>query len=194
MKGEFHRIRCVLWLSVATEDYNVLMTNPPYSSDHLQRCLDFCRRAGKPFLLLLPCWVAKKPYFSTLKPLEESMFFVVPLQRYSYTMPPDLVPASCKPSWVGEDGATSPFLSAWYVCVPSMPNFFKAAKTVMDREGPFDCVLVKSLQASKWKLKKAGQTGEAEAPNTARAGTNKRCNKRRVASKKRTVPGTIEFD
>lgn len=172
----------------------MLMTNPPYSSDHLQRCLDFCRRAGKPFLLLLPCWVAKKPYFSTLKPLEESMFFVVPLQRYSYTMPPDLVPASCKPSWVGEDGATSPFLSAWYVCVPSMPNFFKAAKTVMDREGPFDCVLVKSLQASKWKLKKAGQTGEAEAPNTARAGTNKRCNKRRVASKKRTVPGTIEFD
>ena len=74
--------------------HHIFMTNPPYSSDHVPRCLEqlassfslgcwmqcllfcltpglafvhtnlrFCRKSMKPCLLLLPNWVAKKPYF-----------------------------------------------------------------------------------------------------------------------------------
>ena len=170
-----------LKLGHQTKDYQVLLTNPPYSSDHLERCLHFAVKSKKPFLLLLPCWVAKKPYFTTtLGSLVDSLFFITPLERYNYQMPADLVPE--KPSWVGEDGTTSPFLSSWYVYVPSslIPNAFDLLKS-MDGS-----VLTKSLQASKWKLKKAvgRKLPEDEKPK-----------KRKLCQKNlRKVPGTVEFD
>ena len=68
----------------------------------------------------------RSPYFScVLGDRVDSVFFIAPLQRYQYTMPSDLVPDSCKPSWVGKDGQTSPFQSCWYVYLPPSFNFTK---------------------------------------------------------------------
>eukprot|EP00435_Cladocopium_sp_Y103_P016295 s3229_g4.t1 len=176
-------------------DHHVLLTNPPYSADHLERCLTFCVESTKPCLLLLPCWVAKKPYFLKLFGCRDNhIFFIAPLQKYNYTMPPDLVPESCKPSWVGDDGQTSPFQSCWYVYLPSPfkpATFFENLKCNMAKSGPFDCVLAKRLQSVKWKLKKtSAEIGlgrpEAECQDQKR----KRKHQKRERRERPAVPGT----
>ena len=47
--------------------HDVLVTNPPYSADHVERCLTFAARNlaewGRPYFLLLPSYVINKPYY-----------------------------------------------------------------------------------------------------------------------------------
>lgn len=38
-------------------EYDVLVTNPPYSGDHFRRICEFCRASDKPYFLLLPNFV-----------------------------------------------------------------------------------------------------------------------------------------
>ncbi|CAL6279365.1 unnamed protein product [Bathycoccus prasinos] len=45
-------------------EYDVLLTNPPYSSDHFKRILSFCGAREKPFFLLLPNFVCRKTYYA----------------------------------------------------------------------------------------------------------------------------------
>lgn len=120
-------------------DYDVLLTNPPYSGIHIEKLLKFASgstiskysnkrsknkdsnnaAAGsqKPFLLLLPHFVYTKDYYkriySTGVDNPSSPFFLCPCSRYNY------VP----PSWVTEEGSTAiakgkvktaPFPSFWY--------------------------------------------------------------------------------
>ena len=42
--------------------HDVLVTNPPYSGDNVERLLAFCKSNDKPFALLMPNWVYMKPY------------------------------------------------------------------------------------------------------------------------------------
>ena len=154
-----------------------MLTNPPYSSDHLPRLLQFCAQKSKPFLLLLPQWVAKKPYFAELpRRLKENIFFIAPVEQYKYVMPSDLVPQASRPSWVGDDGVTSPFQSAWFVYLP-FKNAYESLETAAG------CVVAKSLQAVKWRLKKGG-----ESPQSA----SKKLPKRLKKSSKCRL-GTVEF-
>ena len=48
-------------------EHDVLVTNPPYSADHVERCLTFAARnlaeRGRPYFLLLPSYVINKPYY-----------------------------------------------------------------------------------------------------------------------------------
>lgn len=114
-------------------DYDVLVTNPPYSGHHMEKLLEFCasqqsKHKNKPSFLLLPHFVYTKDYYqralsSTISssplPSSPSSFFcfLVPQIRYSY------VP----PAWVADrHGAskalskgketTAPFPSFWYCC------------------------------------------------------------------------------
>ena len=41
----------------------MIVTNPPYSKDHMDRCIRFCCENGKPWLLLLPNYVYRKEYY-----------------------------------------------------------------------------------------------------------------------------------
>jgi hypothetical protein len=81
--------------------YDVLVTNPPYSGDHKERCLQFCVQSGLPYLLLMPCYVSVKQYFtaSGAKP-----FYIMPDQTYQYL----------HPTGAGHD--ESHFDSMWFVC------------------------------------------------------------------------------
>jgi hypothetical protein len=103
-----------------TPEYDVLITNPPYSGIHMEKLLAFCAtRSGKPFLLLLPHFVYTKDYYARALGLEHHIpssqpYFLVPHIRYSY------VP----PKWVKSDNGslalskgkekTAPFPSFWY--------------------------------------------------------------------------------
>ncbi|KAL7530456.1 hypothetical protein ACHAXR_005603 [Thalassiosira sp. AJA248-18] len=111
-------------------DYDVLLTNPPYSGSHMERLLQYCassQHKNRPFLLLLPHFVYTKDYYSrslmmggeggnTDKiSLSSQMFYLIPKTRFAY-VPPGWVDAA-KGSKVIEQGkkkTTAPFPSFWY--------------------------------------------------------------------------------
>ena len=96
-------------------EYDVLVTNPPYSGHHMEKLLDFCVKQSskkKPCLLLLPHFVYTKDYYSEAK---RSFSFLVPSMRYSY-VPPSWVAhrsGAAKALAKGKD-TTAPFPSFWY--------------------------------------------------------------------------------
>lgn len=92
--------------------YDVIVTNPPYSDDHIPRILSICAQSGKPWLILVPNYVYTKPYYvsSLLDPggLPVHPFYLAPPGRYYYWSPE------------GHRGnevsvKTAPFMSFWYL-------------------------------------------------------------------------------
>lgn len=88
--------------------HDVLVTNPPYSGDHKQRCLEYCRASGKPWLLLIPNYVATKDYYrlavlGSAAALGGEPFYVVPANKYAFDHPE------------GTGHEDSPFFALWYV-------------------------------------------------------------------------------
>ena len=71
-------------------EYDVLLTNPPYSSDHFKRILNFCGTSEKPFFLLLPNFVCRKTYYaSEITSRKKEPLFLIPdeLRPYRYWAP-----------------------------------------------------------------------------------------------------------
>lgn len=81
-------------------DFDVLVTNPPYSGDHKERIFRFACEIRRPWAILVPAYVAEKSYFpSTSEP-----FFVVPAGAdYVFDHPH------------GAGTEISPFKSLWVV-------------------------------------------------------------------------------
>ena len=98
--------------------YDVLVTNPPYTAEHIPKLLKFCKASGKPCFLLLPNYVLHK-YAKQLGPLQVSsssaLFFVWSKSRYKYKSPKF---ARSKDK-ARKDRVTSPFVSFWYCYIPS---------------------------------------------------------------------------
>lgn len=93
--------------------FDVLVTNPPYSADHISRLMHFLASPaikGKAWLLLLPNWVVKKDYYQKavrdIRP-----FYVVSRKRYVYLPPSGF--REKKHSDVHKK--SSPFVSMWYI-------------------------------------------------------------------------------
>ena len=90
----------------ACPDYDVLVTNPPYSNDHVPRLLSFATREKKPFFLLMPNWCYTKEYYSRITQAH-GLFYISSSVRYMYTTP--------KGRRQKKSGKyTSPFPSFWY--------------------------------------------------------------------------------
>lgn len=90
--------------------FDVLVTNPPYSGDHIQRLIEYATSGHKkPFFLLLPNWVVKKDYYQActqhIRP-----FYVVPHKRYVYIPPKDFRVARRSDT----HKKSAPFVSLWY--------------------------------------------------------------------------------
>lgn len=113
-------------------EYDVLVTNPPYSGVHIEKLLSFCsvtsRRIQKPFLILLPHFVYTKDYYERAlsSTVSSSVFFLIPEVRYAY-IPPVWVEAKIgsKALEVGKM-TTAPFPSFWYCYAPKeiiFPNW-----------------------------------------------------------------------
>jgi hypothetical protein len=98
-------------------DWDVLMTNPPYSGDHMERLLDYVTGTSKAWFLLAPQFLHKKDYY--IKHLQETTnsarkqpFYLVPKKRYVY-IPPKGFRTTKKPSDTHKK--SSPFNSMWYI-------------------------------------------------------------------------------
>lgn len=88
--------------------HDVLVTNPPYSSSHKSRILDFCVRKNqrRPWALLVPTYCVNKQWYKdTLRSQETSSmpFYIIPTTKYEYEHP------------TGRGHDTSPFESCWIV-------------------------------------------------------------------------------
>ena len=69
--------------------HDVLVTNPPFSGDHIASLLNFARLGNekRPFMALLPNWVCNKQYFTSVFPRAAPVFFVVPREPYRFWAP-----------------------------------------------------------------------------------------------------------
>jgi hypothetical protein len=101
--------------------YDVLITNPPYSDTHKIKCLDYCfqklrgiqetstRDKGKLFLLLMPAYTATKQYYrdclgDPLVSISDAVY-LIPSVPYKYD----------HPDKTGKD--ESPFESLWFCLI-----------------------------------------------------------------------------
>jgi hypothetical protein len=93
--------------------FNVLVTNPPYSGDHIEKLMHHISSkqfGDKPWFLLLPQFVHKKDYYVN-STAHISPFYVVPRKRYVYLPPPSF--RESKKSDTHKK--SSPFVSMWYI-------------------------------------------------------------------------------
>ncbi len=100
--------------------HHTLITNPPYSGDHKERCVRFAvdnlrnnSESPIPFLILMPNYIACRNHFrsailseanSTKDPLD--IFYVVPSNPYEYEHPD------------GTGKEIPPFASIWFCGIP----------------------------------------------------------------------------
>lgn len=92
--------------------HDILITNPPYSSNHKQRFLEFAVQQlvseDRHFFLLLPNYVVAKQYYQQIATSlqddgdKHSIFYLVPTTLYHYEHPE------------GTGKPTCPFESLWY--------------------------------------------------------------------------------
>mmetsp|Transcript_2116 Transcript_2116/g.3877 ORF Transcript_2116/g.3877 Transcript_2116/m.3877 type:complete len:300 (-) Transcript_2116:2395-3294(-) len=102
--------------------YHTLVTNPPYSSNHKERCIRFAieklrgsvegNDSTKCFFILMPNYVAVRNHFKSAVCSQEGedpmdIFYVLPQIPYEYD----------HPEGTGKD--LPPFSSIWYCGVPS---------------------------------------------------------------------------
>lgn len=154
-------------------DHDILVTNPPYSDDHIHRLLEFVvtdeTAKARPSCLLLPNWVSRQPDYAQrfsdiLEQQGHELLYLSPLQAYTYTMP-TWVSEQDRPDHVGSSGKTTPYLSSWYLVIPkdlrSKNNSRRSVLDQMDalskRQRPPLWVVAKTVKGLKWKIKKVNQ-------------------------------------
>ena len=70
--------------------HDVIVTNPPYSADHIPKILSICAQSSKPWLILVPNYVYTKPYYEDCLTQPEGTlapFYLAPEERYYYWTP-----------------------------------------------------------------------------------------------------------
>jgi hypothetical protein len=101
-----------------TPQYDVLVTNPPYSGEHIEKILSFCTSSGKPWFCLLPHWVYTKSYYN--RHGHNVWYLVKHTVRYAYE-PPKWVEAGNGSTAIDKGRQrTAPFPSFWYCWYPQI--------------------------------------------------------------------------
>lgn len=91
--------------------FDVLVSNPPYSADHIQRCIHYAVASAKPWMLLLPSNVVLRPWFKAALKSQQVMY-IAPHERYGFECDEDPKLDSSKSS--GSDKHV-PFVTMWFV-------------------------------------------------------------------------------
>jgi hypothetical protein len=105
-------------------EHDVVVTNPPFSADHIERALHFCvtQNKGRPWMLLLPSFIYKKQTCAPeLARGPSPPIFLVPASTYTFWSPGRNFrtgPARAREPAPGELPAgktTMPFECMWYI-------------------------------------------------------------------------------
>ncbi|KAL7481924.1 hypothetical protein ACHAW6_007602, partial [Cyclotella cf. meneghiniana] len=155
------------WKANDEPPFDVLLTNPPYSEDHIAKLMTYVTSpsfGSKPFLLLMPNWVHKKDFYvnittgggqektqnkkrkrgnhSNIAAATCNPFYIVPKKRYVYLPPPDF--RQRKASDVHKK--SSPFSSMWYLWGGTRERN-EALMQAFRRGGKKGCELARSRSA-----------------------------------------------
>jgi hypothetical protein len=97
--------------------HDILITNPPYSSDHVEKLFQFVSTYNKKrsCFLLLPSYFCQRKYFKLFCE-KLKLFFIVPSRRYRYRAPKG------GRTNVRKDRKNAPFVSFWYCSLPVYTN------------------------------------------------------------------------
>lgn len=143
---DFYRVLA----SGATPLHDVVVTNPPFSGDHIERIMDFCvnTNGGRPWLLLLPAFVCKKKTFAPLIGSRGTLF-LLPAKKYSFWSPGrSFVTGPGKQSSEEDGKATAPFECMWFIWLGQALQSGAREWWTKKYQGPSGCFLtddVKSL-------------------------------------------------
>ena len=93
-------------------DFDVLISNPPFSGDHMPRTVTYAVECGRPWLLLMPDFVAKKTWFKQLIGSTPAAPGALPVQRQRlYYLGPATTPYTfAAPGRDGADGGGAPLV------------------------------------------------------------------------------------
>jgi hypothetical protein len=142
-----------VWGTSSYPAHNLLVTNPPYSGDHIERLIDHVTSksfGNRPWMLLLPQWVHKKDYYlSKTKGIRP--FYIVPRKRYVYIPPPSF--RESKKSDVHKK--SSPFISMWYIWGGTSEQNERWLSTISRRIA--NCDVARSKSALRDLRRKGGQ-------------------------------------
>jgi hypothetical protein len=156
-------------------NHDVLVTNPPYSSDHIERILSYCKDSKECnyFALLLPNYSYRSNFFQHYfegnfsEGLSQKPFFLAPINRYIYCRP-----KACETSKFisketreyinqNDDGSLnhSPFLSSWLIfCHNHTDTIFNKLKEEEKKHKNF--IVARTHKGCKWKIKKLRSNGK----------------------------------
>eukprot|EP00397_Hematodinium_sp_SG-2012_P038211 GEMP01041534.1.p1 GENE.GEMP01041534.1~~GEMP01041534.1.p1 ORF type:complete len:357 (+),score=86.82 GEMP01041534.1:87-1157(+) len=100
----------------ATKKYDVMITNPPYSGDHVVRLAQYiASQPEKPFCLLLPNYFyTKHDVLLALQKSLNELRFLVPPSRYLYD-PPRSSADALGAKRNRKTSKTAPFVSLWFL-------------------------------------------------------------------------------
>lgn len=134
-----------VWERANLPDFHAVITNPPYSGDHIEKLMSFVTSPAygkRPWFLLLPNWVHKKDFFvNATKNI--APFYIVPRKRYVYIPPVGFREA--KKSDVHKK--SSPFVSMWYIWGGTNSRNQLLIQSYYDRGGDGPCDLARSKSA-----------------------------------------------
>jgi len=102
------------WEQTSIPNYDVLITNPPYSSDHIAKLIQYLTTKthnNRPWCLCMPNFVHKKDYYlNAMKSNHLRPFYIIPKKRYIYQPPANFRSKKKSDTHV----KSSPFVSMWY--------------------------------------------------------------------------------
>ena len=87
--------------------FDFLLSNPPYSGDHIHRCMHYAVASGKPWALLLPLSTMLRPWYQA-EVNGQQVLFVVPHCRYKFER-------NSSPTMISASHTHIPFVTIWYV-------------------------------------------------------------------------------
>ena len=135
-----------IWTSNLYPSYDIFLTNPPYSLDHIERLIQHLTSEtslhnSRPWFILLPNWVHKKDYYvNALAKSSIQPFYLVPKKRYVYKPPPGF--REKKSSDVHKKN--SPFITMWFIWGGSYEMTEKLIHVFSTSSLPEKCVLARS--------------------------------------------------
>ena len=101
------------------------MTNPPYSSDHVEKLFQFVssNNVNKCFVLLLPSYFCQRKYFKEFCE-KTNLFFYCSFE----TIPLSRTKGGRKSDSIRKDRKNAPFISFWYCALPCNTPFGERKK------------------------------------------------------------------
>ena len=92
-------------------DYDILVTNPPFSADHVNKLIAFVERSCLPWALLMPTYVAQKDFYARMESGSDyKPLYIVPKKRYVFYTPKGVDRGTKR---FKKRGRTSPYVTIW---------------------------------------------------------------------------------